>query len=324
MPSIWKRLSHPKVEPFQFPDAKNLREEEEAREESPSQGESPDFARELQEKRDEQAELAREAEEARKEEEARLARETAEERSARADEKIKAAEELLEEAQAQAETILEEARAEAELLRENARTEGLEEGRKQGLQEGREEALSEARAKMSAQAEELTGEVEHFLTEAQDALDRQMDESVGELRDLAIAVAEKVIGISLESSSEVIERMIRMAVDKRKRKEWAQIYVSEKDARRLMPLSSLLTASLSAFSQRVKILPMSDDEPGVCIIETPDEIIDASVSTQLDNIRSNLEDVPPDPPSGAAEERFHHVSEYDPTGAAFRRVQPDR
>ena len=35
---------------------------------------------------------------------------------------------------------------------------------------------------------------------------------------------------------------------------------------------------------------MGDDESGTCIIETPDEIIDASAATQLNNIRSILMD----------------------------------
>jgi flagellar assembly protein FliH len=33
---------------------------------------------------------------------------------------------------------------------------------------------------------------------------------------------------------------------------------------------------------------MGDDESGTCIIETPEEIIDASASTQMANIRDIL------------------------------------
>ena len=39
---------------------------------------------------------------------------------------------------------------------------------------------------------------------------------------------------------------------------------------------------------------MADDESGTCVIEMPEEIIDASVSTQLNNIRNMLSDVHPD------------------------------
>ena len=35
---------------------------------------------------------------------------------------------------------------------------------------------------------------------------------------------------------------------------------------------------------------MGDEEDGTCIIETPEEIIDASVSTQMSNIRDILHD----------------------------------
>ena len=35
---------------------------------------------------------------------------------------------------------------------------------------------------------------------------------------------------------------------------------------------------------------MGDEESGTCIVETPEEIVDASVSTQMSNIRSVLYD----------------------------------
>lgn len=49
-----------------------------------------------------------------------------------------------------------------------------------------------------------------------------------------------------------------------------------------------LTTALAGLSEHIKIIPMSDDELGACIIEMPDEIIDASASTQLNNIRDVL------------------------------------
>ena len=57
------------------------------------------------------------------------------------------------------------------------------------------------------------------------------------------------------------------------------------DSKELAQITPELTAALSGLSDHIKIIPMADDELGTCIIEMPDEIIDASVSTQLDNIR---------------------------------------
>ena len=148
----------------------------------------------------------------------------------------------------------------------------------------------QAAAEREEQARRLEEEVHRFMEQAGYALDRQMDQSVADLRDLAMAVAEKVVCVSLKSSADVIARMIQTAIDKRKKKEWVHIYIAECDARRLTQMPAPLTAALSALSDRVRLIPMADDESGTCIIEMPDEIVDASAATQLDNLRTILMD----------------------------------
>ena len=63
-------------------------------------------------------------------------------------------------------------------------------------------------------------------------------------------------------------RMIQTAIDKRKRREWAHIYIAECDAKHLSKVPASLMNALSALSDRVRIIPMADDEAGTCIIET--------------------------------------------------------
>ena len=52
-----------------------------------------------------------------------------------------------------------------------------------------------------------------------------------------------------------------------------------------------LMTALAGLSDHIKIIPLSDDEAGTCIIEVPDEIIDASASTQLKNIRDLIHEI---------------------------------
>ena len=68
------------------------------------------------------------------------------------------------------------------------------------------------------------------------------------------------------------------------------IYICECDAKRLTQIPASLSGALSALSDRVRIIPMADDESGTCIIEMPDEIVDASAATQLNNLRTILMD----------------------------------
>ena len=303
MLNIWKRSSHPKAETYQFPDTEELEPKEQETEEvplpqmeEPEQGppeEPPASAAPLQ-----YAQVQ--------------------------------ADQMLLEAKRQAEKILGDARQEAqrhaEMLYEDARRNGWETGHAEGVSQGSAQALEENRRVCEEKIKALSEEVAQFLERANAALDRQMDENIGELRELAIAVAEKVIAVSLRSSSEVIGRMIQAAVDKRKRREWVRIHIAECDAKRMARLSPALTAALASLSSQVRIIPMADDEPGTCIIEMPDEIIDASAATQIHNIRSMLADIPADEtesPPNPEERSPGHVPTDDPPGLSCGDLQPD-
>ena len=195
---------------------------------------------------------------------------------------------MLRDAERQAAEIIEQAREAARLEAEEIYRTAQEEGRQEGYLEGVAQAMEEGRVQQELAAAKMQDEVEKFLDQAGKALDRQLDENLNELRDLAIAIAEKVVCISLRSSTEIIGRMVQAALDKRKHREWIHIYISESDAKRMSQIPASLTAAVSGISDRVRIIPMADDDSGTCVIEMPDEIIDASASTQMGNIRALL------------------------------------
>lgn len=276
MPNIFKAFSRTKAELYQLPDVDELVMEEapKAEEETLPETEEP---LPPTEEEGEPAEQAPEPEE-----------ETEEENP-------------ISYAQVQADLIMADARREAEQLLEQARQDAARESdavfaqaKESGYQEGYVQGMAQAKAEANQEREEqakvLEEEVHRFLEKAGALLDNQMDQSVADLRDLALAVAEKVVCVSLKSSADVISRMIQTAIDKRKRKEWVHIYIAECDAKRLTQMPETLSASLTALSDRVRIIPMADDESGTCIIEMPDEIVDASAATQLSNLRTILSD----------------------------------
>ena len=200
------------------------------------------------------------------------------------------AEKILEEARAEAEKITKKASRDAEAQAKKAYSAAREDGFREGYADGMTQAVQEGRLHNEEQARLMEEEVNSFLEKAGRELDKHLDSFVPDLRDLAMAVAEKIICVSLKSSADVISRMIQTAIDKRKRREWAHIYIAECDAKRLTQMPASLTAALTALSDRVRIIPMTDDESGTCIIEMPDEIIDASAATQMHNLRTILMD----------------------------------
>ena len=198
---------------------------------------------------------------------------------------------ILEDARAEVEEYKAAARAEVEAELEEARRAAREEGYSRGYAEGMAEAAQAGREERERLAQEQVKAVERFLENAAYARDRMLDDAREELKDVAVAIAEKVIHVSLKNSSDIILRMVDAATDTHKHCEWAHIYVADCDVGGKAYTVPELTAALSHIADRVRVVPMPDEESGTCIVEMPDVILDASVSKQLDNVRDVLDGV---------------------------------
>ena len=202
---------------------------------------------------------------------------------------------LLRDARKEAEDYVEaykrQALAEFESELEKERFNAQKQGYEAGYAAGMTEAMAEAKVERNKLAAQQIKEVSDFMESATRARDRLFDENREEMKNLAMAIAEKVIQVSLKNSSDILLRMVDAATDTHKRCEWAHIYVADCDVKGKAFSAPELTAALNHISDRVRVIPMADDESGTCIVELPDAILDASVSTQLANIREVLDSV---------------------------------
>ena len=281
MPGIFKRFTSVSADKYVFPDAEDLSFPAEAEYEPPAledlgggDGESPppdteEQAREAEQKKPVKKKEPGPIDFAQVQAEAILA-------------------EAAEEARKLREKALAQAEEEAEELKRQAHTEGYQAGFAQGMAEGRQEAKVQREQMAAAQEKEITA----FLKDAVRARDQLLEDSKQDLKELALAIAEKVIHVCLKSSGDILIRMIEAATAKRRRCEWVQVYIADCDAKASVNTVPELTEYLSRLSDRVRVIPMTGDESGTCIVEMPDEIIDASVSTQLDNLRGIITDEP--------------------------------
>ena len=201
------------------------------------------------------------------------------------------AEAILADARREAEQYKETARAEVEAEMEEARKAAREEGYSRGYAEGMAEAMQEGKLERERMTLEQIKGIEAFLEQAARERDRMLDNAREELKDLAVAIAEKIIHVSLRNSSDIILRMVDSATDTHKRCEWAHVYVSDCDVGGKAYTVPELTAALNHIAERVRVIPMPDEEAGTCIVEMPDVILDASVSTQLENVKETLDGV---------------------------------
>lgn len=199
--------------------------------------------------------------------------------------------ELLEKARNEADRILEEAKKEAEKLREDACRQGRTEGYEEGYQEGRQKAEEEFREGIQDNLLEFQSDMKKALKAVDTAKENCLHTYLEELKDCAVAIGEKVIHISLKSSGEVIKQMIISATEKLKKTAWVKIYIDKYDYDMMMAADAGVIDELSHLSDNIKFIVMDKEDRGSCIIEMPEEIVDVSVNTQIENIKEILENV---------------------------------
>ncbi|OON86171.1 hypothetical protein BXO88_08985 [Oribacterium sp. C9] len=198
---------------------------------------------------------------------------------------------MLRDAADRAEKIINIAKMEAEQIKTDAYEEGYNSGHQEGMQDGREAARQQAEAEFKQTVEKYQTAVAHSIIQIGEERDESFHRYLDELKNVAIAVAEKVIHISLETSGEIIKRMIIAEVEKMKRTEWIKIYIDKFDYEQLISVDEDVAADLARISDNVKFVVQDKEKVGYAVIETPSEMIDIGVDSQIDNIRENLNGV---------------------------------
>jgi len=196
-------------------------------------------------------------------------------------------EKIIAEAQGKADEVIRQAQEDAEEIKKNAFAQASEDG----YQDGYQKAYEEHKAKMEEETAIFLLQVRDIVQAYETEKELLISQNIDELKDVSIAIAEKVIQISLKTSGEIIKKMIVTATNKMKHKEWAKIYISKSDSSLIVQSNADLLDAISHLSEHIKVIVMEDSAPGTCIIELPDQIIDASASTQIENIRGIMKSV---------------------------------
>lgn len=201
------------------------------------------------------------------------------------------ARQLMMKSNAMAEEILSEAWRKADQAKEEAAREGYQSGYEDGFKTGMEQAAKEHGQAMEKQLEQFRLDMEKALSSVDEAKEQCIRTYLEELKDCSVSVAEKVIHISLKSSGEVIKRMIIAETEKLKKTAWVKIYMERDDYEMMLEADADVIGELSRLSDNIKFIVMDKENRGNCIIEMPEQIVDISVDTQLENIKEILQNI---------------------------------
>ncbi|MBS4198954.1 flagellar assembly protein FliH [Bacillus sp. FJAT-49732] len=202
-------------------------------------------------------------------------------------------EEILQNAENEANKIVENARAEAnqilkqiemrrsewELEEKQLIDEAYEKGLQIGLEEGRRNGYVEY--------ENLIGKAKEVVNSSKEAFKTYLESSEGTIVDIALTSAERIIHTSLEDQKERFIPLVKRALKEAKDFKEVQIHVHPLQYELLTSEKNELDAIFPPGTQCF-IYPDEDLGEYSCFIESENGRIDASVSSQLVELKKNL------------------------------------
>lgn len=187
-------------------------------------------------------------------------------------------------ARREAERIREEARAEAEDLKREAREQGYADGLKEGVEEGRSQGREEG-------VGELREALDRWLTMG-DALTEawraRFDALLAEVKDLSVAIAEKLVLKQLEADPDTVLGVVRDSLRHAAEAERVTVLVNPADLALVRAAKEDLLGVLQG-TERFEIVEADKVEPGSCLVETRTQVIDATRKSRLEDARSVMD-----------------------------------
>lgn len=181
---------------------------------------------------------------------------------------------VLQAAQDKARAIIEEARVKVEELRQEALRRGTEEGREEAKQ-----AVMPALAAFS--------EAEKSLLSLEERL---IGRYAPELVVLALEIAEKIIGKAVAADGKIIASVLERTKREIRDAKQIRIWLHPEDWQTLSALRPDLVKTGDEGGRTVEILPLDEIGRGGCRLETESGFVDATLPSQIEEIRRQLLD----------------------------------
>ncbi|MFU0831614.1 MAG: Flagellar assembly protein FliH [Oscillospiraceae bacterium] len=170
---------------------------------------------------------------------------------------------------------------------------GFAEGQKKGLESGMRQGFSEGVQKAEEENQKYLDELAEMLQSVEASKTEILHKFETDLKNLAVTIARTVIKKELEIDSKTMHSIIRNAVDSYRNQAWVRIHVSGKTADLLTKADVAIAQELKSVSDHVKVVVTEGMNDESCVIEMPDQVIDAGIETQLNKIQSALNGADP-------------------------------
>lgn len=162
---------------------------------------------------------------------------------------------------------------------------GIEIGKNKGYTEGYEVGKTKSSEDVNRLNESKIEEITNMIEEIENEKEQIITRYEKGLSKLSIEIAEKILRQKIEDKDNLISGIIKNIIKDYRNVEWVKVYISSKDDFISVQADKDLLNELNKISNDVKIEVLEDLDEGSAIVETSEGIVDASIDTQLKNLK---------------------------------------
>lgn len=185
-------------------------------------------------------------------------------------------EEIISQAKFQAHSIVQDSYKEADMIKIQAR----EQARAEGFEAGKKEACLATESQLKA--------VVQLLAELNSQKEKVYINNENELIDLAYDMTKKITLSEIKTDKDIIFTIVKQACRNFRNSDYVKISLAKCDFSETVITDEKLLKKIAGNIPEVEIELLHDAESGTVILDNDNEIIDASVTTQLDFLKEVL------------------------------------
>lgn len=197
------------------------------------------------------------------------------------------ADQIMENAQAEAQNTLAAAREEAETIRLEARAQAEAEKSKV-LAEAQQQGYSEGYAKAQAEAESIRREYQEKEEQLELYYQQQIEELEPQMVDTISAIYEHILHVDFQSYREILGHLISDTLRKMEGGHDFMVHVSKEDYPYVSMQKKEILAGAVAANCNVEVIEDMTLAKNECMIETDNGIYDCGLGTQLEALKRKL------------------------------------
>lgn len=174
-------------------------------------------------------------------------------------------------------------------IRARCEKEGYQKGFEQGSSEGYEAGYQQGKKEAANSQQQVLDDMQSLLEDMETQEEEILKRFSSDIQKLSFEIAKKIIHTEIQTNELAMASLIENATEAYRSQAFIKLTIPKSLENWVSKDGSLIIEALHKVSENVKAVASSNMEEGGCLIDMPEQLIDAGVETQLSRVKAALQ-----------------------------------